>query len=131
MYSGTTGYNLESWVPIARRCTGFEDMNRSWRNGTIQAIKDQVSCDLEGESVILSLSSGTYFGLNEVGARIWDILQKPCTYEEIVAFIGEQYAVDQVQLESDLDRLLEDMLRAKLIEVSDANNKEPRSSQMV
>jgi len=35
------------------------------------ASKDQISCDLAGEAAILELKSGTYFGLDEVGAVVW------------------------------------------------------------
>ena len=38
--------------------------------------EDVVSRDLEGEAVILNLDSGTYFGLDRVGTRIWSLLQE-------------------------------------------------------
>ena len=39
------------------------------RDSIIKVAKEQVACDLAGEAVILSLKSGQYFGLNEVGAQ--------------------------------------------------------------
>ena len=47
-----------------------------FRDAIVKAAKEQVSCDLAGEAVILNLKSGQYFGLNEVGTRIWNLIQE-------------------------------------------------------
>jgi hypothetical protein len=67
------------------------------------------------------MSTGTYFGLNEVGCRVWSMVQKPCTYDEIVSEVLEEYEVDRAQLESDLCALIESMLRAGLVQSVDIN----------
>ena len=77
----------------------------------------QISSNLSGEAVILNLNSGIYFGLNEVGATIWNLLQKPISIGEIRDAIVEEYEVEMAQCEQDLLSLLEDLLAAKLIEV--------------
>jgi len=38
---------------------------------SVVATKTKVSSDLGGEAVILDLKSGVYYGLNDVGTRIW------------------------------------------------------------
>jgi len=91
------------------------------KSGTIRASKDQVSCVLDGETVILLQSTGKYFGLNEVGSRVWEIVQTPCTFDGIVSRLTDEFAVNREKLELDVDRLLLEMLKAKLIEVSDAS----------
>jgi len=37
----------------------------------------QVSCNLDNEVAILDLQAACYFGLNEVGAFIWQLLDEP------------------------------------------------------
>jgi hypothetical protein len=91
--------------------------DKTLRAATICAIKDQVSCELEGEAVILQMSAGTYFGLNEAGCRIWSIIQQPRRFEEIVSRLIEEYEVDRAQMEADLRDLLLQMLDAGLVEV--------------
>src|ERR1700730_14483347 len=49
----------------------------------VEAVPDQVSCDLAGEAVILNLKNGIYFGLDPVGARIWSLIQKPTTFADL------------------------------------------------
>jgi hypothetical protein len=46
------------------------------KTSTVVAAKDQVSCDLAGEAVILNLKSGIYYGLNPVAARVWSLIQR-------------------------------------------------------
>lgn len=43
----------------------------------VVAGRAQVSCDLGGEAAILHLTTGTYYGLDPVGARIWTLLEQP------------------------------------------------------
>ncbi|MGH2415258.1 MAG: PqqD family peptide modification chaperone, partial [Microcystaceae cyanobacterium] len=44
---------------------------------------EQISSDLGGEAVILNLKSGVYHGLNQVGAKIWNIIQHPTMVNDI------------------------------------------------
>ena len=61
---------------------------------TVVATRDQVFSELDNEAVILHLQSGTYYGLNQVGARIWDMLRQPRKVTEILAAILDSYEVD-------------------------------------
>ena len=49
----------------------------------VRARVEQVSCELGDEAVILNLEDGAYYGLNEVAARVWKIVQEPRTVGEI------------------------------------------------
>ena len=44
-------------------------------HSVVVVTKDQVSADLSGEAAILNLKSGIYYGLDNVGARIWTLVQ--------------------------------------------------------
>jgi hypothetical protein len=65
-----------------------------------------VSRELEGEAVILNLESGVYFGLNEVGARIWALIQQYGSLRKVLETIQEEYEVAPQVLESDLLQLV-------------------------
>ncbi|HEY9632632.1 MAG TPA: PqqD family peptide modification chaperone [Coleofasciculaceae cyanobacterium] len=85
----------------------------------VEAVKDQVSADLAGEAAILNLKSGVYYGLNEVGARIWQLMQEPRTVTTIRDTLLEEYEVEPDSCERDLLALLRDLAIAGLIEVRD------------
>lgn len=73
--------------------------------------------EIDSEAVILDVNSGTYFGLNEVSNRIWQLLQTPTALDNLVAQIMEEYEVAPEQATADVQNLLDNMLNAGLIEV--------------
>jgi len=85
----------------------------------VVAAKDQISCDLAGESAILNVKSGVYYGLNPIGARIWNLVQEPRAVAEIQNAITDEYDVEPERAAGDLVGLLEKLLAEGLIEVKD------------
>lgn len=86
-------------------------------SSTVVATPDQVHCALEGEAVILHLPSGTYYGLNPIGARIWSLLQDPITVAGLRDTLQAEYDVDRERLERDLLDLVNELHSRELIEV--------------
>ena len=76
---------------------------------------DQVSGNLTGERVVLSMKDGTYYGLTEVGVLVWDLLQTPVSVGRLVEQILETYEVDRETCERDLWELLDDMSAKELV----------------
>ena len=95
-------------------------MNSVRKDSIITVAKDQVSCDLAGETAILDLKSGQYYGLNPVGARIWDFIQESRSVAEVLNAILSEYDVDARACERDLFALLEELQRKGLVEVKHA-----------
>lgn len=81
---------------------------------------DQVSSDLAGEIVMLNLKNGTYYGLDQVGARVWGLIEQPRRVAAIRDAILEEYDVEPERCERDLLALLGELEQAGLIEVRDA-----------
>ena len=86
-------------------------------NSIVVAIKGQSSSELEGETVILNLQSGVYYGLKTVGAAIWKLIQEPKTIDEVRQAILSKYEVEPEQCDRDLQALLQDLQSERLIEV--------------
>ena len=85
----------------------------------VVAAKDQVSSSLAGEMVILSLQTERYFGLDRVGARIWDLLKAPARVADIRDTIVAEYEVEPERCERDVLALLERLADQGLIEMTD------------
>jgi hypothetical protein len=83
----------------------------------IVANEEQISSDLGGETVILNLKTGVYHGLNEVGARIWNLIEQPSSVSDIKQTLLQEYEVEAQQCDRDLKALVEDLLAAGLIDV--------------
>ena len=87
-------------------------------DSVVVATKDQVSADLSGEAAILNLTSGIYYGLNEVGASIWKLIQEPKIVREIKETIVHEFDVDPDRCEADVMVLLNELLSRGLIEIN-------------
>jgi|SRR5580658_7720638 hypothetical protein len=81
----------------------------------VKRSETQMSADLGGEMAILNLKTGTYLGLNEVGARIWNFLSEDRTVREIRELIMQEYAVDSLRCEQDITKLLSELARYELV----------------
>jgi len=84
---------------------------------TVVASKGQVSSDLGGEVAILDLDAGMYYGLDEVGARIWELIQEPSMVGDIRDTLVLEYDVEPERCERDLVDLLQKLAGEGLIEV--------------
>lgn len=87
-------------------------------NSIIVAVADQVSCELDGEAVILHLENGVYYGLNPVGAHIWDLIQQPLRVSELITTLTQEYDVEPARCQNDVISLLTELSSNQLIEVS-------------
>lgn len=86
-------------------------------NSIVVACKDQVSCELEGEAAILDLKSGTYFGLNPVGAIVWSMIAEPRRVTEICDALLNRYDVAAEQCDREVVELLGELRAQGLIRV--------------
>jgi hypothetical protein len=86
----------------------------------VVAASEQVSCPLGEEAAILNLKNSVYYGMNPVGARVWDLLQQPKSVRELRNALLEEFEVDEVRCGGDLLALLETMRSEGLIEIRGA-----------
>lgn len=84
------------------------------------AVKDQLSSNLGDETVVLHLGAGVYYGLDEVGARVWALVQQPKRVADICGAILSEYDVDETRCERAVLGLLGELSDAGLIETADA-----------
>jgi predicted mannosyl-3-phosphoglycerate phosphatase (HAD superfamily) len=86
---------------------------------TIKISDDVVFRDLAGEAVILNLATGTYFGLDEVGTRIWHVLAEHGSKDKVIEVLLGEYEVEEEQLRHDVDHLIQQLSDKGLV-TSDA-----------
>ena len=84
---------------------------------TVIVSSQQISCPLGDEAAILNMKNSVYYGMNPVGATVWNLLKQPKTIAEIRDAIIEEYDVEEKRCEQDLLTLLEEMRSEGLIEV--------------
>jgi hypothetical protein len=91
----------------------------------VGATREHVSCMLGDEAAILNLKNTVYYGLDPVGARVWNLVQQSRSVREIRDALLEEYDVEAQRCERDLLDLLEKMREQGLIEVREARQAVP------
>lgn len=91
-----------------------------WRRRARQAARlnpaDHVVATVHGaRTVLLDARGGHYYGLDEVGSRIWALLQEGATEEELAARLAEEYDADINRLRSDVAAFVNQMRKQRLV----------------
>ncbi|MFX8895414.1 PqqD family protein, partial [Acinetobacter baumannii] len=75
---------------------------------TVVRSSDVLSVDLDGETVILDIGSGTYFSLGDVGSDVWNRLADPISAEDLAVMLIRDYDGPPEKIRADLLDLLTD-----------------------
>jgi hypothetical protein len=81
---------------------------------------DQISADLDGKVVLLSIENGEYYNMNEVGSRIWILLEQPRTVAALLETLLAEFEVERAQCEREAQAFLGQLLKDKLLRVEGA-----------
>lgn len=79
---------------------------------------DLVSCELDGEVVLMSIENGSYYRIDEVGSRIWTLLEKPSRVRDVCEALMREFDVERERCERDVLTFLNDMHSDQLIDVA-------------
>jgi len=86
-------------------------------DSVVRATERQVSTDLGVETVILGVERGQYFGLSEVGSRVWRLIQEPTSVSALCEHLLAEYEVSRATLETDVLELLAALRDQGLLDV--------------
>jgi len=71
--------------------------------------------DLDGEAVLLETGTGRYYGLNEVGTRMWALLHLHGEIGAVCRALLAEYEVPEDRLREDLERFVETLAARGLV----------------
>jgi hypothetical protein len=83
----------------------------------VAATRDHVAAEVGDEVVILSLKDEVYYGLGDVGARVWELVQQPRRVSELRDAIVAEYDVSGERAGRDLLDLLAELAERGLVDV--------------
>jgi hypothetical protein len=86
-------------------------------NSRARMSDDVVFRELEGEAVLLDMRSGTYFGLDTVGTRIWQLVGQYGALATVLEEIVHEFDVDADVAQRDLVRLVQELADRGLVEI--------------
>jgi hypothetical protein len=74
--------------------------------------------EVGGESVLLNLKNERYFGLDDVGTRMWKALMAVDSIQAAYEMLLAEYDVEADRLRQDLDELIGKLMEQGLVEIS-------------
>ena len=86
----------------------------------VRIAPDVLHQELGGETVLLNLANEIYFGLDEVGTRVWQVLDETHSASDVVARLVEEYEVSEDQLRLDVEKLISELVEAGLVTIDSA-----------
>lgn len=84
-------------------------------SSVVQRNTDMLFSKMDEEVVMLSIQNSEYYGLNEIGSTIWEMIEKPVQVETLMLQLMEEYEVERRQAESDILALLNDLYNKKIV----------------
>lgn len=75
-----------------------------------QRVPNVLAADMSGETVMMSVESGQYFGLTAVGSAIWDMLESPTSLDQIVERLCATYEIAEKTCRDDAETFLSKLL---------------------
>lgn len=85
-------------------------MNVSSKRSLIARDPDLIAAAVDGEMVMMSVKRGEYYGLNEVGARIWALLEQPLSTIELSERLCAEYEISPAQCQADVEPFIAELL---------------------
>jgi hypothetical protein len=82
---------------------------------TYKISSEVVTQEIAGETVVLDLNSESYFGLDQIGTRLWQLLQQQKNLQGITEIMLNEYDVEEKQLQNDLQKLVSELVDEGLI----------------
>jgi hypothetical protein len=88
-------------------------------SATVVVASDVVASEFGDELVVLNLRDGVYYGLEDVGARIWKLMQNPVSVTAIREALLAEYDVEPARCEQAICTLLAQLVDKGLVAIQE------------
>ncbi len=81
--------------------------------------KGLLEATVDDETIILSIDTSKYYGMDSVASRIWSLLEKPISVHTIIATLLAEYEVSEDECQRNVTEFLEKLLEEKMLDFPD------------
>ncbi|RBP49934.1 PqqD family protein [Arenicella xantha] len=75
----------------------------------LQRNNDLIHANMGEETVLMSLSNGEYYGINDVGSTIWNLLENSLSVQQLIIQLTDIYGISEEQCNREIGGFLDDM----------------------
>ena len=86
-------------------------------NTVVVQTEDLLSSELDGDTVLMSLTQAAYYGLDSTAQRIWNMIAQPCRVVDVCEQLISDYAVEPAVCERDVCAFLTELKKEGLIRI--------------
>lgn len=94
------------------------DISEIALTSTVTQSEDQVSTELDGETVLMSIEQGNYYGMDKILSRIWALIEKPIAVSALCDQLMKEYDVERDACEKDVLNVLNELAKEDLLKLS-------------
>lgn len=78
-----------------------------------QAIFSQI----DSQFVLMNLDIGNYYTLDDIGSRIWELLEAPTTLSELCRLLVNEYQIDEPTCNVDISIFIKELINNHLVKI--------------
>ena len=76
---------------------------------------DLVATDMDGDTVMMSIERGHYYGISGVGTRVWELLADTTCIADIARAVCVEFDVYETTCETDMQKFIDDLIHNGLV----------------
>lgn len=95
----------------------------SLSNTVVRSHQDLVISALDGETIMMSIQKGKFYGLDVVSGRIWELLQVPLSVSALVDHLMDEFNGERVDMEKDTLAFLDTLAAEGMLTIEAAPNR--------
>ena len=82
-----------------------------------------VSANIEGQTALMSITNGSYYGMDPIGSRVWALIAQPRSVSAVVDQLLTEFAVERPICEQHVLAFLQTLAAADLLQVTDGSSR--------
>lgn len=82
--------------------------------------REILASKLEGQTVMMNIQKGAYYGLESLESAIWEMLEAPISVADLCDKLQQEFDVDAETCSADVIEFLNEMVAESLVETCDA-----------
>jgi hypothetical protein len=86
----------------------------------VQRDPDTIAAEADQDLVMVSIASGSYYGVSDVARAIWEAIEQPRKVSDLIDDLTVTYNVERAKCEEETLSFLRDLLNERLLQVKDA-----------
>lgn len=87
------------------------------KDSIIKQTGDVVASEIDGETVMMSIENGEYYGLDGIGSHIWELIRKRIKVSDLIDCLMKKYEVDFDTCEKDVMAFLNELNQDNILVV--------------